>query len=111
MKRTQKSSELLALGPATIGFRLDTDARAILTRRAIALGISPHDLARHYVLELLHCNEERAALRDAIVQLRQEIIESRKDTALSTEALLASAGKASPEEASSWTRENLGSTR
>jgi hypothetical protein len=70
-----------ALAPATVGFRLDESARSILGRRAAALGISAHDLARHYVLEALHSDEERAALRDAIVRLHQEIVESRKDIA------------------------------
>ena len=96
------------LAPATIGFRLDLEARSILARRAESLGVSPHDLARHYVLECLHSDEDRAALREAIVELRKEMIEARQDVTLSTEALLASAGKASPAEASSWTRENLG---
>ena len=59
------------VAPPTVGFRLDDGSRRVLAQRADALGVSPHELARHYVVESLQEAEERAALREAILQLRQ----------------------------------------
>lgn len=106
--QTLRTSEhQVDLAPATIGFRLEIEARAELASRAKALGVSSHDLARHYVLQMLHDTDERREVRNAILALRQEMIELRKDVSVSTEALLTSAGKIAPGEARSWTRQNL----
>lgn len=93
--------------PAVIGFRLDEESSAVLCHRAAALGVSPHDLARRYLIEVLHEPEERAALRAAVVALHQEITGTREDIALATEALLASAGKVTDQEAHAWVEEHF----
>jgi hypothetical protein len=40
-------------GRTAIGFRLENENFAELSRRAKALGVSEHELARHYVLACL----------------------------------------------------------
>ena len=93
--------------PATVGFRLDSECDKVLFDRSKTLGVSVHELARHYVLLMLHDSDERAEVRNAILALHREIIEIRKDVAVSTEVLLTSAGELSPAESRDWTRENL----
>jgi len=91
----------------TIGFRVDEELFAELTRRAKALGVSPHELARHYVMELLSAEEERTALRETVNAVGQHMIEIRKDIALAVEALLSSAGTLDEKQAHQWTQRNL----
>ena len=93
--------------PATIGFRLDEEHRMILAERARILKVSVHDLARHYVLHMLHENDERQRLISAIVALKDELREARTDIAVSTRELLVSRGEATLEEADEWARTNL----
>src|ERR1700722_11849363 len=87
------------IAPATVGFRLDERCRRVLGERAARLGVSAHDLARHYLIECLEEAEERSAVRESIVQLRRELLETRKDIAISVEAILASAGSVSATDA------------
>ncbi len=95
------------LTPATIGFRLDPDSSRVLAERAARLGVSPHDLARHYVVELLHEREERAALRAAFEQLHQNLQQFRSDFAFAVEAVLTSAGQVPEDEARTWVKKSL----
>ena len=88
--------------PLTISFRLNPDAGQVLDYRAGQLGCSPHELARHYLLEALQAPEERAALREAVTRLDQAVNRLRGDFDFAVEALLASAGKVSPEAARKW---------
>lgn len=90
-----------------IGFRLDALSRRVLVERAEQLGISPHELARHYVLELLGEAEERSALREAVTDLHLQLTQVRADLALSIQALLTSAGKVPAAEAAQWVEENF----
>lgn len=93
---------------AAINFRLqDEESWRVLSARAEALGVSPHQLARRYVIEVLQEAQERAALRAAVVELRQQVIGLREDIALATEALLARAGKVTDEKARAWVEENF----
>ena len=94
-------------GPATIGFRLDEASLRVLSHRAARLKVSRHELARHYVEELLHEPEERAALRAAVEALHHHLHEFRRDFSVAVEALLTSAGKVSEEEARKWTADGL----
>ena len=88
--------------PAVISFRLDDQSSRVLAERAARLGRSPHELARHYVLEILQQAEERAALREAIQQLNQNQRQFHADFAFAVQALLTSAGKVSSEKAEAW---------
>jgi len=91
----------------TIGFRLENEKFAELSRRAKALGVSPHELARHYVLEILSEKEERGALREAVNALGEYLGEVRKDIALAAEALLTAAGTVEEKDAREWAKKNL----
>ncbi len=98
------------LSPAvsrTISFRLEAEARDQMARRAKRTGVSIHELARSFVLEVLEEGEERAALREAVVSLRTEVATLREDLRLSTEALLTSAGQIGEKEAQVWLEENF----
>ena len=90
-----------------IAFRLDEVSRAVLAERADQLGVSPHALARHYVLELLDVVEDYETLRQDIRALHSELNALRSDHALAVEALLVSAGKVAPADAHTWTEQNL----
>ena len=106
-QRLLPTSQPERLTPATIGFRLDLDSSRVLAERAARLGVSPHELARHYVVELLHESEERAAFRTAFEQVQQNLEQFRNDFAFAVEALLSSAGKVSKEEARTWVAKSL----
>ena len=86
--------------PAILSFRLDEASAAVLSQRAARLGVSPHELAREYVLVILAEAEERAALYAAIVALRQ-------DLGLATGVLLSAAGKVKEDEARAWVKANF----
>src|SRR5262245_30136393 len=93
--------------PSTIGFRLDEESLRLLQQRALRLGVSRHELARHYLVETLSEKEERALLRQAIFQLSQELQGLRQDLSLAAEALLASAGQVTDKDAHRWAKGNL----
>ena len=95
--------------PPTIGFRIEPEHGTTLVERAETLGVSVHELARHYVILALSGREEKVELANAISALQLELVEIRKDVAVSTEALLTSAGKVSSPDASTWVNENLNS--
>jgi isochorismate hydrolase len=93
--------------PPTVGFRLDKEHKRVLFERARLLKMSIHDLARQYVIQMLHEADERQQIISAIVALRGEICEARKDVAVSTQELLVSAGRATVSQAQGWVKENL----
>jgi hypothetical protein len=93
--------------PRTVGFRLDEAALGELARRATQLGVSPHALARHYVLEQLRAAEIRTEGYDTVAKLQAEMGALRADWALAVEALLVSAGQVSAAEARVWIEENF----
>ncbi len=93
--------------PPTVGFRLDEEHRRELGKRALKAGVSPHDLARLFVVAALHDREELPTLRAAILALESEIAELRRDLALSVESLLLSTEADTPENIRTWIRKNL----
>lgn len=90
-----------------IGFRLEPDAGSVLAARAAALGVSRHELARQYVIQMLAESDSREAVVQAIRTLNREIQELREDVSLSTQTLLVSAGKVNPSDAEAWAADNL----
>lgn len=116
MKKPKPKETLFKRPPETIGFRLDPDSNEVLARRAESMGLSVHELARHYLLEILNQEQERAIVQQAILHLRDEITELtktvymlredicelREDLALAIEVLLARAGKVDKKEARHW---------
>jgi hypothetical protein len=102
-KKTVSDLDLaLEPGPKTIGFRLNADAHRILMDRATRLGISPHELARDYLLEALSDRENRAVARVALVDILALTRKLRGDVATAAEAMLVSCGGYTPEEARAW---------
>jgi hypothetical protein len=89
-----------------ISFRLDEDNQRILAERAAELGVSAHELARFYVTEALRGQQGPPAVIMGLSGLLEGLVHLRADLLLAVEALLASAGKASPEEAIAWIKEN-----
>ena len=90
-----------------IGFRLEPEAAEALAERADCLKVSPHDLARYYVVEALAASQHLSAMGVAIQTLNQELDGLRGDLALSVEALLASAGEVSEKQARAWVEGTL----
>lgn len=93
---------ITSIAPATVGFRLDDKSRRVLGERAARLGVSPHELAKEYVLEKLSEKEERALLRMALNDLFAVNQQLRGDIATTAEAILISAGKVDEKEAREW---------
>jgi len=103
-RRTAREPDRL---PSIITFRLEAELCRPLVQRAVALGVSPHELARHYVLAVLQEPAERTALLQALGHLGEQVTGSREDIALAVEALLASAGKVTAEEARAYVLEHF----
>lgn len=93
--------------PATIGFRLDEASGVELAARAGRLGVSPHELARQYVLQILQEGQERTALHEAVIDVNQELGRLRDDLSLAVEALLMSAGQVEEADAHQWVQKHL----
>ena len=106
-KKTPPASGSAPIAPTNISFRLDETSIRLLCQRAARLNVSPHELARHYVEEVLQEAEERAVVRDAFAQLQENLNHFRRDFAVAVEALLTSAGTVSEEEARKWVSEGL----
>jgi hypothetical protein len=107
---THHSRTKVPVGTATsttIGFRLDDETRRVLFERAARLQVSPHELARRYVIEVLQESEERIALREAVETLNADLDQFRSGFALAMEALLVSAGKVSVTDARDWVDKTL----
>ena len=100
--KTQPAVHATALAPATVGFRLDDKSRRVLGKRAARLGVSPHELAKGYVLEKLSEKEERELLRMALNDLFVVNQQLRGDIATTAEAILIAAGKVDAKEAREW---------
>ena len=93
--------------PNTVGFRLGPEYGKVLATRANALGVSSHELARRYLIEVLEESEERAVLRQAVQTLNGNLTHFRDDFIFAIEALLASAGKVKENEAAAWVDEHF----
>jgi hypothetical protein len=87
-----------------IHFRPAQEVYDLLESRAKALGLSVHDLACHYVTQTVRGKDAAHLSADPVLALLEEL---REDVAVSVEALLASAGKRTEEEARNWTDKNL----
>lgn len=107
MPRTKKSIAEDSV-PATIGFRLDPETAAALLSNASSLKISPHELARHYVVKALQDSEASDGVEKSLEQLAAHLIAMRRDLVISVETLLLTAGDLNEEEAHEWVRRNLG---
>ena len=93
--------------PSTIAFRLDDEACTALAGRAAALGVSVHELARRYVLDVLSEAQEREVLIQTVAAVAEAVDALRADQARACIALLMSAGKVHEQEATDWVTQNL----
>lgn len=94
-------------------FRLPAEDARLLAARARAVGLSPGGLARLLVLQALtdshtaELAEEVGRQRQELSALRDEMRDWRRQFAQAVEALLVDGGKAEPDEAADWVRDNL----
>jgi hypothetical protein len=94
----------------TIGFRLEESQRKTLAARAKSVGLSPHNLAKLYVIERLAGGDEKQSkqsLTDAVHATSEQLHTFREDFAYAVQALLMSAGSLDKEVAKRWVEENL----
>lgn len=102
-----KKQNIPETGPTTIGFRLEPKYGQVLATRANALGVSPHELARRYLIEMLEESEERAVLRQAVQALNGNLNSFRNEFIFAVEAMLVRAGTVKNEEAATWIEEHF----
>lgn len=112
MKRTGNSltatNGSISLAPDTIGFRLpDEESRDILGSRAQALGMSAHELARHYTLQMLREEDQRQETHAALVEVFRAVAGLRSSLHLVAEAAITASGRYTKEQARAWMLENL----
>jgi hypothetical protein len=111
MPRTRKSRPKTApdepLPPITIGFRLDAASLHLLAAEADKQELSLHEVARRWVLERLENPVDTPAWKEAFDNLHMHVERTRQDFALGFEALLASAGKVTEEDALAWADRNF----
>ena len=103
MARPQKT---VSTSP-TIGFRLDAAASQALAIRAERLGISSHQLARDYVIQMLQASDQGTNLKDANDSVHAHLCELREDLSLAIETLLITAGNVEKTEARAWIEKNF----
>lgn len=90
-----------------IGFRLEPELAEALAQQAKALGVSPHELARHYLVEAMGLAGELHSLVSGVTALHHQIQAFRHDLSLGVEALLASAGQVTEKDARAWVESSL----
>lgn len=106
-RRDNQEGRTKPSAPPPIGFRLDVDSLRLLTEKAARSNVSVHELARTYVLEMLHMSEQIDRVGFAITNVWDDLYELREDLALSVQTLLVSAGKINRAEAEAWVDNNL----
>ena len=87
-----------------ITFRPEQEIYDLLEQRALALGVSIHEVACHYVTGVVRGETGEQSSPAAVVALLADL---REDIAVSVEHLLVSAGRVKAEDALKWTDENL----
>src|SRR5262245_789984 len=90
-----------------VNFRLEETHLLELKQRAARLGISSHRMGRQYVEDMLNSQYDRTQMIDAIKMLGDNIINLRRNVALSVEALLLAAGRQTDEEIEEWVKEQF----
>ena len=102
--------------PTSISFRLAAAESLALDERARALKISPHELARTWVIETLNRGGAPAAappqaddgeLLARLTIIFHHVVETRQDIALGVEGLLTRGGRLTDADARQWVTENF----
>ena len=94
----------------TIGVRFDDEIRNHLIQQAKEMNLDLSELVRRLVLTALREDEAKASHYEALCEFKNELLQIRRDIALSVEVLLSDAGKRDPEEALEWAKNNLSDT-
>ena len=92
------------------GFRLEPEYRDFLVQRAKELNIDFSELVRRIVIQHLREEDAKASHYEALCGFKQELLEIRRDIALSAVALLCGAGTLELKEARKWANRNLSNT-
>lgn len=98
MKNKKKSED----ERPTISFRLDCDLAAELISRASRQRLSHHQLAQHYVTEMLCAEIKFEALHDTVRRLNERLQIFQVDFAFSVQTLLECGGKLTRQQAEAW---------
>lgn len=96
-------------GKVPVTVRFDREVIEALRERAEVRQTQLVELIRQMVMEVLFVAspEPSSKLLDEIAAIRSELLELRKDIAVSTEAILVDGGNVEPELARSWVERNL----
>lgn len=87
--------------------RLDEQDRQELELRAEQANTTVSELVEQYILAGLKEEDARASIVAILLQLREELRETRRDHAVMAAALLAEGGKRSREEGIAWARQHI----
>ena len=90
-----------------ISFRLGGERLSTLETMAKKAGMTPHEFAREALVQRLSDEGDIHRLNLKVTNLEIEMVELRKDLAVSTQAILVGAGKVSVKEAEEFVRDNL----
>lgn len=69
--------------------------------------MSPHELARYFVIEKLVAQEEAEDTREVLARIEAVVDSGRRELALATAAILQFGGKATREDAEKFLREKM----
>ena len=92
------------------GFRIEPEYRELLIQQAKALNVDFSELVRRIVIQHLREEDAKASHYQALCEFKRELLEIRRDIALTAEALLTGAGKLEAKEARHWAKRNLSNT-
>ena len=106
-RRSRRGPALPARLPTIITFRVDEATAQALVQRATRLRVSPHDIARELVAQVLQLPHDLEELKRAVLVLHETLNHLRTDVASTAEVLLVTAGKRSAEEAYRWVEQTL----
>ena len=90
----------------TTSFRLPNSLYAKLAQAAERVGMTPGTYSRLVVIEAL-TDTAQARLRDELDSLREAVLAVQRNLEVAVVALLADAGKASPDEAAAFVRQQM----
>lgn len=93
------------------GFRLPPKEREKFIARATALAMSPHELARLYVMERLSANEAEEDVRDGLSRIQSDLTDARHELALAAMAILQHGGKTTKQVAEEFVAKNMVGSR
>ena len=95
-----------------VSFRLDTESKLLIEKRAEQGGLKVSEFARKVVLDALNEESELAQLKMQMASTRQELKAIREDLAVAVKALLVTSSSeetVTPKDAQRWVDMNMNS--